>query len=81
MRDVQGHKTFPFALQTKVRWSKKVCNERPCPDQIILGANDPSWCVLIYMAGYLESFLNKQPNVKYLFTGSMTKTAPHTSKE
>ncbi len=42
--DPKGHKTFPFALQSKVRWSKNVFEEKRCPDQIILGANDPDWC-------------------------------------
>ena len=47
----KGHRTFSdFALQTKVRWSKNVRSERWCLDQIILGANDPSWCVLVHMA-------------------------------
>ncbi len=32
------------------------------------------------MVVYLESFLEKQPNVKYLFTDSITKTAPSTMK-
>jgi hypothetical protein len=72
VRDVRGHRTFSdFVLPTKVMWSKNVRDERRCPDQIILGANDPSWCVLIHMAVYLESFLEKHQNGKYLFTWSI----------
>ena len=80
VRDIRGHKTFDFALQTKVRWSKNVRDERRCPDQIILGAHDPSWCVFIHMAVYIESFLEKQPNAKYLFTDKMSETAPNAMK-
>ncbi len=40
VRDVQGHRNFSdFALQTKVRWSKNVHDERRSPDQIILGVS------------------------------------------
>jgi hypothetical protein len=28
----------------KVRWSKNLFEENKCPDQIVLGANDPNWC-------------------------------------
>jgi hypothetical protein len=80
VRDIRGHRTFNFALQTKVRWSKNVRDERRCPDQIILGSNDPSWCVLIHMAVYLESFLEIHPNAKYLFTDNMSETAPNAMK-
>ena len=54
-RDLREHEEFPtFALQTKVAWSKNVNEERDCPDQIILGANDHDFCSLIALAGYLE---------------------------
>jgi Transcriptional activator of glycolytic enzymes len=56
--DVREHEQFgTFALQTKVVWSKNVNEERECPDQIILGSNDPDFCCLIALACYLESRL------------------------
>jgi hypothetical protein len=70
MRDPRGHTVYTFALQTRVRWSKNVRDERTCPDQIILGANDPRWCILIHLAVYLESFLGMHPDAYYLFTES-----------
>ena len=66
--DVKGHKTFTFALQSKVRWSKNVVDERKCPDQIILGANDPLWCLILLLGVYLETYLESHPDPKYLFT-------------
>lgn len=35
--DPKRHPDFPFALQTKVRWSKNITEERECPDQILFG--------------------------------------------
>eukprot|EP00985_Skeletonema_marinoi_P019559 scaffold11256_cov65-Skeletonema_marinoi.AAC.1 len=58
LTDPKGHKTFSFALQSK----------RQCPDQIILGADDPSWCLLLLLGIYLESYLAAHPDPKYLFT-------------
>ena len=81
VRDVRGHRTFSdFALQTKVRWSKNICDKRRCLDQIILGTDDPSWCVLIHMVVYLESFLEEHPIAKYSFTDSMIETGPNNIK-
>jgi len=68
-RDLREHEQFPtFALQTKVAWSKNVHEERECPDQIILGANDPDFCPLIGLAGWLESRVEENwGNTRYLF--------------
>jgi hypothetical protein len=54
--DLREHEKFGvFALQTQVAWSKNVNEERDCPPQIILGANNSDFCPLIALAGYLES--------------------------
>ena len=68
-KDLREHEEFPgFALQTKVAWSKNVNEERDCPDQIILGANDPDFCTLISLAGYLESrFSDHWGTPRFLF--------------
>ncbi|MGL5935859.1 MAG: hypothetical protein ACRCZI_09580 [Cetobacterium sp.] len=67
--DLREHEQFgSFALQTKVAWSKNVNEERECPDQIILGCNDPDFCCLLSLAGYLESRMTEQlGNHKFLF--------------
>ena len=41
MSNPKGHGTFEFAAKTKVQWSKNVKDEQNCPDQILLGADDP----------------------------------------
>ena len=40
MSNPKGHDGFDFALKTKVQWSKNVCNEQRCPNQILLGSRD-----------------------------------------
>lgn len=41
MANPKGHGTFNFAAKTKVQWSKNVRDEQDCPDQILLGSEDP----------------------------------------
>jgi hypothetical protein len=69
LSDLRKHETFgAFALQTQVAWSKNVNEERDCPPQIILGANDPDFCLLLSLAGYLESqFECHWGNARFLF--------------
>jgi Transcriptional activator of glycolytic enzymes len=67
--DLREHEQFgTIALQTKVAWSKNVNEERECPEQIILGANDPDFCSLIGLACYLESrFTENWGSARFLF--------------
>lgn len=74
--DLKAHARFSFAMQTKVRWSKNVLEERRCPDQIILGAMDPVFCILANLGLYLESYLCNFPNSTYLFISHGTNTGP-----
>ena len=52
--DITRNIEFPFALKSKMRWSKNVLEERDAPDQIILGAMDPSFCPLLAIAIHTE---------------------------
>ena len=67
--NLKSHDTFGgFALQTKVSWSKNVVEERDCPDQLLLGANDTDFCVLLGLACYIESRLSvTSENPRFLF--------------
>jgi hypothetical protein len=47
-----------FALEMKVFWSKNVLEERDCPNQILLGSMDPSYCILLSLSLYLEFIWN-----------------------
>jgi hypothetical protein len=66
--DPRSHPDFWFALLTKVRWSKNVSREDRCPDQILFGSGDPTYCIFIALVLYFEYYLNYFPNAEYLFT-------------
>jgi hypothetical protein len=48
---------FPVAVLCNVRWSKSLLEERDCPDQIMMGAMDPHYCISLTLAIYLEMWL------------------------
>ena len=52
--DITRNIEFPFALKSKMKWSKNVLEERDAPDQIILGAMDHSFCPLLAIAIHTE---------------------------
>jgi len=62
------HPRFDFALQTKLNWSKNVRDERDCPFQIVLGAMNTAFCMLLSLAIYLEvRFSTFGTDSKFLF--------------
>ena len=48
--NVKINPDFPFTLLVHIVWSKNILDERASPDQILLGANDPTYCVLLALA-------------------------------
>ena len=56
------HELFPFALCEQMRWSKNVLEECHFLSQIILGANDPDFCVLLNVGIYLENTFPTEVN-------------------
>jgi hypothetical protein len=48
---------FDFTLRSKLNWSKNVNEERDAPNQILIGAMDPMYCVLLGLAVFLEVFI------------------------
>lgn len=66
--DLRSHPLFSdFALSMKVSWSKNVMDERECPPQLLIGAMDDDFCVLMADAAYLECTLAGRQHKKYLF--------------
>jgi hypothetical protein len=43
-------------------------SEVQCPDQILFGAEDWKTCPQLWLSVYLDGWLKKNPNAKYLFT-------------
>jgi len=71
------HARFPFACQTKLNWSKNVRDERDCPFQIILGAMNHGFCMLLSLAIYLEiGFATFGTDSKFLFTEEYSRDLP-----
>jgi hypothetical protein len=48
---------FPFALLVKLCWSKNMLEERESPEQILMGAMDSLFCLLLALATYLELWI------------------------
>ena len=46
MNKIRAHGMFDYALRVRLRWTKNCLEERDAPEQIILGASDPAFCVL-----------------------------------
>jgi hypothetical protein len=72
-----------FALQMKVFWSKNVLEERDCPDQILLGSMDSTYCLLLALAIYLESWFTSADGLRSVFLFSEDdneETAPNRTK-
>jgi hypothetical protein len=49
---------YAFTLLATMCWSKNVLDERDAPDQLLLGAMDQRYCVLLGLAVWLE--INKE---------------------
>jgi hypothetical protein len=52
--EIKDSPQFDFTLKTKLRWSKNVHEEREAPEQIMIGAGDWKFCVLLGLAIHLE---------------------------
>ena len=48
-----------YSILCKLCWSKNVNDERDAPDQILLGAQNPSYCVLMSLSTWLEHFISQ----------------------
>ena len=72
MSELRAHGLFNYALRVRLRWTKNCLEERDALDQIILGASDQDFCVLISLSihlQYLLEFLNGE-NSEFLFCDS-----------
>ena len=59
---VRVHDSFPHCLKMKLNWSKNVSDERDAPWQIVLGAMDTTYCVLVSLAIWLEMNMRMNAN-------------------
>jgi len=76
-KNFSQHPRFDFACQTKLNWSKNVRDERDCPFQIVLGAMNSAFCMLLSLAIYLEiRFSTFGYDSKFLFTEDYSADLP-----
>ena len=54
LEDLKPNPQHPCTLLASMCWSKNVMDERDAPDQILLGAMDQQYCVLLGLAVWLE---------------------------
>ena len=52
--DIMVNMEFPFALKSKIRWSKNALEEHKSPDQIIMRSMDPNYCVVLDLVLHKE---------------------------
>ena len=56
--NIRTHPEFPFALLTRMCWSKNVHEERDAPDQIVFGAMNPLYCCLLSLGIHFETWFS-----------------------
>ena len=68
-QDLKPNPAFPFTLLCKMCWSKNVQEERDAPDQILLGAMDRQYCILLGLGIFLEIWCEAEVGLAnpYLF--------------
>jgi hypothetical protein len=76
MENLTAHPDFDFTLQSKLTWSK-MCT-KSAPNQILIGAMDPWFCVLFALAVWLEVFIESGRGAltPYVFGFSDDYTVP-----
>ena len=61
--DLYTFQQYPeYGVCTKLCWSKNVMEERDAPTQVLLGSEDPDYCVLSAMGAWLEIYFCLQPD-------------------
>jgi hypothetical protein len=79
--DIRVHPHHDFALTVRLRWTKNCMEERDAPDQIMLGAHDSDFCVIVALGIYLQYVLEftNAANSEYLFCD--TEESPSSVKQ
>ena len=69
-RDLVIYEPFPqYAVKITVAWSKNVREERDAPSQLLIGAMDSRFCVLLNLGLWMEFIAEQhpEPNNHFLF--------------
>jgi hypothetical protein len=75
-KNLRWNPRYDFSLKVKLQWSKNVRDERNCPWQIILGAADADWCMLLALCLALETSISMHGSREFVFNfGKQTHEA------
>lgn len=72
---------YDGVLTARLRWSKNVRERRDCPTQIILGSMNPTYCVYLSLAIFLEQWIGDGTGVSSQWLFSEGITTPQSSEE
>ena len=73
-QDLKRNLQYPSSILCQMCWSKNVLEERDAPDQLLLGAANQKYCILLALAVYLGSWLESSEARQSEFVfGSGTK--------
>jgi hypothetical protein len=79
--ELRCHPQIDFALVVRLRWTKNCIDERSAPSQIILGAMDSNFCVLVGLGIYLQYVLEFTNAVRSTYLFCNTDETPDTVKK
>ena len=80
--DLTPNPEYPGTLKCKMCWSKNVIDERDAPDQIVLGADNTSFCPLLALAIHLDSAIRtgRMSEQSRLFLVNKSTASDHLNK-
>jgi hypothetical protein len=78
LENLTANPDFDFTLRSKLNWSKNVNAEHGAPNQILIGAMDPMYCVLLELAVFLDIFIKSGAGelTPFVFGFSQGKSVP-----
>jgi flagellar biosynthesis GTPase FlhF len=63
-KKLQQNARIPGTLRVKLQWTKNARTEKECPWQIIFGAKDTGYCLILALALHLETAISRHGNNK-----------------
>jgi hypothetical protein len=81
MEDIHPNLQFPFTLLIQMCWSKNVHDERDVGKQILLGAMDQDYCVLLALSLFLEIWIESGKGMLGTLVFNASDDNPKKSKE
>ena len=81
MDELKPNPDYNFTLLARLCWSKNIYEERLTPNQILLGANDPKYCVLLALSIHLETWIGRSTGCLSPYLFALYGTTPEFTKK